>query len=786
MRLMLKALARKSRVPNLVVMLIIVLAFLLGSVGTILIIKLPELYPQKCEELNAGDITVLSYADNTADIDEQITYLTGVDSLNTAAGEFVASADIEYPVGSVTMMVFFREWDAREHEPDVSIIDEVESSSAGSVYLPYKFKVNYGLSAGDTFTINIADKAHKFLIAGFVEDAVFGAPTNAVAQVYLRDDAEEQLAALRETGSTVACAIYSVFLEDRSFTTDVVSELTSLMEDSRILISSKDLVEQVVAFPNMISGLLVLFSVILLLIAAIVVWFAVNNAILDSLSDIGIWKACGWKNRTIVGAFCTQYGIIAVVGCLVGVVVSALLFPSIGLVIASMAGFFWEIPLDPLLALLVFAAIVLFLLMVAALAGGRLKRVEPIKAIKEKLLGDSHKRSRILPLATSRMNLDFHLALKSVLHNRLRSAMILLISLLITFTTSLILVAYYNLCVEDEVFLEMVGYPRASYLVSYTSEPGDNLVASRNNTNKMYRTVKDLPQTQKLVGFNELFDVDIDGQSVVANVSDDFDALEKSTIIEGSYPSASDEIAISYLIASKIEKSLGDTVEVTIADTTKEFEITGITQQLYNLSNIIDIPFSAYASYSKDYYLNSYMLFSDGLSADDLNNHLEDSFPNSFSKLTIASVEEKIKPLLSSITSAAQTLMLLIVILDALAIALVFILVLSIVIRQETFNYGLCKAFGFTSSQLLYQLSLYSLIPLATGVGIGALVSIFATNAVFSAVLPLVGISKSTFVVPLNYIVIAALALSLFSLLVVLAHRTKIKRLSPCKILAAG
>ncbi len=125
-----------------------------------------------------------------------------------------------------------------------------------------------------------------------------------------------------------------------------------------------------------------------------------------------------------------------------------------------------------------------------------------------------------------------------------------------------------------------------------------------------------------------------------------------------------------------------------------------------------------------------------------------------------------------------------ILILSAVIIAFVLYLLVRIMIRNKKKDYGILKALGFTTGQLILQtaLSFMPAVILSTIVGTAACTLII--NPLTALFLSSIGIVKCTFTVPVGFIAAAAAGLILFAFAAVCVLSLKIRKITPRELLA--
>ena len=127
------------------------------------------------------------------------------------------------------------------------------------------------------------------------------------------------------------------------------------------------------------------------------------------------------------------------------------------------------------------------------------------------------------------------------------------------------------------------------------------------------------------VNIFDLIKTKIDGQTVYTNVTDDYNQLENNIVYEGRQPKHENEISISWVISSQINKGIGDTVEVEYGNEKDRFLVTGISQAIGNSGQVAAVTIEGIQQLQSDYKGSSYYAYLDGISNKDFMKMLRNS-----------------------------------------------------------------------------------------------------------------------------------------------------------------
>ena len=135
--------------------------------------------------------------------------------------------------------------------------------------------------------------------------------------------------------------------------------------------------------------------------------------------------------------------------------------------------------------------------------------------------------------------------------------------------------------------------------------------------------------------------------------------------------------------------------------------------------------------------------------------------------------------------SLMTIIVLAILVLSMIVIVFVLYLLVRLMLGRKKQEYGILKALGFTSRQLMLLTALSFLPAMIGATVVGLVVSSILINPLIALFLEGIGIVKCTFFVPVGFVVAAGVGLVLFAFAVACLLSWRVKRISP-KMLLAG
>lgn len=124
-----------------------------------------------------------------------------------------------------------------------------------------------------------------------------------------------------------------------------------------------------------------------------------------------------------------------------------------------------------------------------------------------------------------------------------------------------------------------------------------------------------------------------------------------------------------------------------------------------------------------------------------------------------------------------------ILVLSAMIIAFVLYLLMRTMFNNKICDYGIMKAIGFTTKQLILQTAVSFMPATILSTAVGLVVCSFTINPLTALFLSGIGIVKCTFTVPIGLIAVAGVGLVLLAFVIVCVLSLKIKKITPKALL---
>ena len=680
--------------------------------------------------------------------------------------------------------IMFSNMDEKREISKWKFVGEHLSAEDMSVYVPDIFKAVSGYQLNDKIKINYTDqetkevKAITFTVKGYTEDIYFSSTDTGYISFYLPEETYQKVKSILNKPEYLTHLVF-VNLDDVKNVTAIESGIREILNLNSASLMAADPSTMLVVIDleliqlarcmmaTMISAMMVMFALIIVIVCLLVVRFRIVNSIEEDIMKIGSLKSIGYTSRQIILSVILQFSLIASLGSLIGIALSYPALPAVSAVFEQQSGLKWEQGFDGGISGATFIILLLIIILVAFLAAHRISKLSPIHALRGETTARKYNRN-YLPLEKANSNLPLALAFKSVLQSMKQNVMIIVILIAVTFSGVFGVIMYYNTTVDTKAFAEVPGMEIC------------NAIAVLNPEMDQTETVKAIESMDNVwkVQYLEEVKVKVDGSEVAAYVMDDYNRKETKLVYEGRYPENTNEITLAGILAERLNKTIGDTVTVSYGENEEQFKVVGLSNgsQMGGLNTSI---------LSKDYVrLNPsfkhqalYIYLDKGTDATKFVVELESKFDKSI-LLTAIDFDKEMAEGMAAYQNVVAAMGLAMLVITLLVVTLVLYFVISSSVIRKKRELGIQKAIGFTTYQLMNQLSISFTIPIIIGVVIGTLLGAFYTNPMMSISMKSMGVMKAGFIVNPYWVIIFGVATIVFSYLLSMLITWRIRKIS--------
>ncbi len=653
-------------------------------------------------------------------------------------------------------------------------IEMVEDSALSSgIYLPMVYKTG-DIAIGKPIEISLGSHKVSYTVCGFFNSIMMGSHNCSLTELVLTED---KYAELEASGYALQATLCSVRLTDKSENLNYEAALKNIVSEQypNIFMVSNclDLVAQSRYISQMIcSGIMAAMAFFVLLIALVVIVSNIVNYMQVNLKNLGALKAVGYTSGQLICSLLLQFFSLAFLTALVGAGLSYCLFPSVNAMMIAQTGIPYEMHFLPLPFAVSLAVLAGTVALAVWLSSRKIKKIEPITALRSGIQTHNFKRSHI-PLEKTRSPLNFALALKTTLsgmkHNITVCITMLVLSLVVVFSGLMIA----NVITDMTPFLNLIVGETADSCINVQAETEDEFLREMNADSRVERVYL----------YNSLNVSHVGGAELIATLCDDFsETNNQSVVFEGRFPKFENEIAIAAKYAKENGFEIGDEIEITANGKQEKYLICGFTQISNNLGR--DCLFTR-AGYERlgtltntSYYIN----LTDETDIDAFNQEAERKFGSSVN--AAINVATTVKGAASVYVSLMKMIVVAVFVLSAVIIVFVLYLLVRTMLNNKIRDYGIMKALGFTTSQLILQTALSFMPAIILSTVVGLAVCSMIINPLTALFLSGIGIVKCTFTVPIGFITAAGIGLIVFAFAIACLLSLKIRKISPRALLS--
>lgn len=720
------------------------------NTALVLLFQTGDAYDKLFDELNTADLSVtvpelLSFDELLDDISE----LEGVSKVDENEALFASAALQDFQDSEFTMNTYFYRLNASRDLTRHTITEQIETTDDRKAYIPLYLSELGGYKTGETIRYIIDGEEYSFVVSGVVSEMQYGNYGTGFIGLYLSDEAYD---ALKNDENFMVVTEYLIETEENADLSTVKNTVSHFLKDENVSTISLLDCQTTKGSRTMVSDTIVLFlavfALLVLIVSIFLARFKIKNTIDEEINEMGVLKGIGYTSRMLMFSQVIPYLFVCGIGLLIGVALSYALIPIVANVLAVQSGFSYTPVFDILAACGTILSVLLAVFVFTVLASKKIKRLEPINAIRGidplKPVGKNH-----FPLDTSSGAIGFNLILKqasaSVGRNVLLFAVTFVMMILLTFTGVLL----YNVNIRPNNFLTTLSEELPDIRVQSEEEHFDEL-----------KTILE-DENVKAVNYG-ISMMEYSGGSIPVIVCEDFSLLANNIVYDGQHPTKADEIAIGSAFSE--DYAIGDTFQLSLDGEEYKYKVTGYIQSVNNNGLIAEITDSGYEKVSDTplYSLNLYMEENEDISA--FVDKLDDDYEEYVVSVSNAAKDTKSMQMMYSslITIVAVALF----IVTVLIILLILYVILHSMITNLKTDFGIYKAMGFTSSQLIVQ-TVGSITPVVL---IGALLSaglgIAYLPAMFNGIFSVIGAMKNNFEIPLYMLLLMAVILTVVNIII--------------------
>jgi len=775
---------RKNKSASITLIIMFIISALLLNAGLLVALNYGRFFQDLKEELNPADAYYFFpdaiYTDEVndyMDTREHVISAQRHEALYLNAQIDSKSAEKSYQV------MFSRMREAREISK-WKYVGEYLPPDDMSVYVPDIFKSVNGFKLNDLLTLEYEDKhtgekrALVFTVKGYIEDIFFSTSDTGFLNFYVTDNVYESVGEILQNANYKGHVVFTDLDELKSVSI-IESDLRELLKLKTSSLTAGDPSQMLVTvdielvelarcmMASIVSVMMVVFALIIVAVCILVVRFRISNSIEDDMMKLGSLKSVGYTSGQLIRSIILQYGIIAAIGSIIGIAASYPVLPAVSLVFEQQSGLKWEQGFDGLISFGALAVMLAAVILVSVIAARKVTALSPINALRGETASKRSKKNRVR-LENAKGSASFVLAIKHAAQNMKQSATIAVIVAAVTFTGTFGVIMLYNTSVDTEAFQKVPGYEIC------------NAIAVLNpavDTSGAVTEIRNMADVKKAQFFDEV-KVGIEGLEVTTFVMEDYSEKETIHTYDGRYPEAAFEIALAGVLAERIGKKVGDAVTVSVGSVNNTFKVVGLSNGSSMGGQSMSMRTDDYLSLNPAFKPQSLFVYlDDGADTAGFIERLKETFSKDV-LMGVSNFDELMAEGMASYQNIVSILGVVMFIITLIVVALVLYFVIGASVIRRKREFGIEKALGYTTPQLMNQLAVCFTIPIILGAAAGALACALYINPIMSIPMKFMGIMKAGFVVNSVWVIVFGAATIVFAYVISLLAAYRIRKIS--------
>lgn len=649
-----------------------------------------------------------------------------------------------------------------------------------SILLPYYMKSAGEFHIGDAFYLTVGDVEYAFTVSGFVEDPLFATPLNVNAySCYVSSARMDKMKAENDMAAAARAVWHRVRLyegEEESLAFDhkmsqiLIAELPELSKSINLGMNWRTMKGGVAMLSKISMGVMLIFSMLLITVALIIVRFSIHNFMEMNRKNIGILQAAGYTTRQLGRSVMLEMALITFLSSLVGVSLGILGSGLVGSIQGVMLGLSWNQRFHAGAAIATAVGLLVIVSGVAWFCGRAYRKTSVLDALRGGISAHNFKRNHF-PFEKSRLPKALVLAGKNLFGEKGKTISVFCIVTLLSFSVCSGFGMYENFAVRTDSLLKIVGLEAGDILI--TGEGAEQAGAE----------LADWEEIESVLFYGNT-SVHIESADSETEVTCDYwrdpALLHNEMLVEGRLPEYENEIVLTTNIAKRLNVKPGDTVYVTESGERLDYIVCGIDQKMNNMGLKAMMCEEGIRRLSPGVELvQVFCYLHEGVTAEEITQRILEVFP----ALSVADSSKQIENTMKSIVAVMKAICALFVFITLFVVVLVEVLLIRSKLIKERRNFGIQKALGFTTPQLMVQTMLINLPVIGGGALLGAVLSGFLFESFVIMSLSFCGIRHADSVVPPVWMIVTIAGILLVALAASFFTSIRIRKIDPVSML---
>ncbi|MCM1287319.1 MAG: ABC transporter permease [Clostridium sp.] len=757
---------KKSKGQYISFGVMLLITALIMNIALVLAFQTQNAYDDYFERLDTADVNVLIPKLQDYDgLADKIAKVNGIVEIEEHEGVFVSATVRDFADSDFDMNTVFYNADS-ERRLNRLEVSECTGMTDKTVQVPMYMTALGGFSAGEDITYSIDGTDYTFTIDGVVSEMQYGNYGTGLIGAYLPKETYDDFAKEHEAGLVME---YSMKVTDKADLTDVKNDITKLLSDEGIAmlkINDRDTSKQARTMVcNLLIVIFIALAAIILIVSIFLSNFRIRNTIEEEMTDMGVLKALGYTSSMIIRSSVIPYTLVGGISALVGTIISIFLIPSVANILAVQSGFSFTPDLDIAAALLTVLIPTIVILAFAYISAKKIRILQPINAIRG-ITGTGVDKNHF-PLESTKTGISFTLILKQIASSAGQNVLLFAVSFGITVLLAFAGTLFYNVNIKPDNFMDTLSEETPAVIITAKEGKLEELKARLEND----------ADVELVLEYATVQASYADG-SLTTFVCEDFFLVTNDICYEGKNPVADNEIAIGSALADKYD--IGSEIELTVGDHSAMYTVTGYVQSINNTGEVCELSKKGYERISENA-LSTLNVYADHVVVEDFIDKWETDAPELISDtLNYKKLAENGQKMYSGIVSVVTIVLFII---SVLVVLLVMYIIINSMLTRRRQEFGIYKAIGYSSRQLVTQSALGFVPVIGLASVISAVMGLLYMPAIDGVIFGMLGAMKNHFEVPLWFLLIFSLLFTFASFIISVLLAAPIKKITAYSLL---
>ena len=753
---------KRNKTMNVILFLFIVLASIFVASGLNNLVSVMNGTGYYLEQAGVGDYNVIvrNTGDNAA---EDVIKKSKATKSYTYDDALMFSKDIKDGNGKVIKIQNSMKLIESIDKTSLKIFDlsdeEITKVEKGHVYISSTLMRDKGIEKGDKLTLTIGDTAKTFIVDGKAKEALLGSAFMGNVRFFINDEDAEDFYA-DDMSKESELQLFYIKSDDIPTLQSDLADLEGVQfSGPKNTIMMTYVLDMIVAFVVMI------LSICLVIISFVILKFSIGFTIQDDFREIGVMKAIGIRNRKIRSLYLTKYMIIALVGAIVGCIIS---YPFADMLMESVTdNMLLGNSYGRLLNIVGSTLVFLVILGLAYLSTGKIKKATPVDAIRNGETGERFKKKKGYRISKSHAKNTLYLAWNDILSSPKR-----FMNIIISFgicALFLLVLSNTTATMDSPACIDTFGPRSDIYLPNNISTKEldvsgitdkdkitfDDFLYMENGRDKYVEFMESVEKMLSKEGMpGKAFAVlmyqykfTFDGKDFSYRMLQPIkNPASDQKIFEGSAPQNKNEVAVGVKMAENTGLKIGDTIEIDFGGKKEKCIVTGTFQSMNNLGDILLLHEDAPTSFETFSGASSFLqiTFTDNPTKEEIENRKE-KLRDIFETEKVYDQREFCVDTMGALETM-QSVEYLLMAITIIVIILVTIMMERSFIADEKKQIAILKAVGFRDGDVIkWQVTRFGILAVIASV-IAMILSIPATKLAIGPIFAMMGATEIDFV----------------------------------------